>query len=328
MKKNVLVIGGAGYIGSHVCKALSTRGLSPVVFDNMEHGFERAVKWGPLVEGDILNTDLLEKTLRLYNPICVMHFAAYHDVRESAIVPEKYYSNNFSGTLSVLKAMIHCNVKYFIFSSSAAIYGLPEYTPIDENHPKNPINPYGRSKWIVEQMLTDFDHNNSLRFSSLRYFNAAGADVDGEIGEFLREGVSHLIPVTILAAKKRIPMTIFGDKHPTFDGTPIRDYVHVMDLAEAHILALEWLIKNDKSNQFNLGSESGFSVRQVISAVEKALGTNVPNKVGPANAYDPPILVANSSKARDVLGWNPKFSDLTTIIESSCKWMESQLALV
>lgn len=325
MTETIIVIGGAGYIGSHVCKALKNHGFIPVVYDNMCQGHPWAIKWGPGVKGDLLNSGWLEHAFEEYQPAGVIHLAAFHNVRESARKPEKYYTNNFQGTLSILKVMKNTGVDCLVFSSSAAVYGSPRYTPIDEEHPKAPLSPYGRSKWFVEQMLLDFDLAQNVRSVSLRYFNAAGADLEGEIGE-AHEPEAHLIPLSILAALgEKPPLTIFGDDHETPDGTPIRDYIHVTDLAEAHVLSLKWLFRNKASLALNLGSGKGYSVKEVVEMTEEVAGVPVPCKMGVRSLYDPPILVADPSRAIDLLGWEPCYSDLKTIIETAYRWHQAQV---
>jgi UDP-arabinose 4-epimerase len=320
----VVVVGGAGYIGSHICKALKIHGFLPVVYDNMSQGHPWALKWGPIADGDLLNSNLIEQALNEFQPVGVIHLAAFHNVRESGLQPEKYYTNNVQGTLTLLKAMKRTGIDSLVFSSSAAVYGNPLYSPIDEEHPKNPLSPYGRTKWFTEQILTDFSDAQDLRSVSLRYFNAAGADLDVEIGE-AHEPETHLIPLAILAALgEKPPLTIFGEDHPTPDGTPIRDYIHVADLAEAHVLSLKWLLRNKTSITLNLGSGKGFSVKEVIETTEDVIGLPVPRVKGERSMYDPPVLVANSSKAAGFLKWTPCYSDLKTIIESAYRWHKTQ----
>lgn len=324
-ERRVLVTGGAGYIGSHVCRALSKSGFVPVAFDHIVSGHEWAVQWGPLIRGDLQNPETIAQALKEVQPVGVVHLAALHNVRESALLPAQYYTNNCLGTLALLKAMARTRVSHLIFSSSASVYGHPIYSPIDEEHPKNPISPYGRTKWFVEQMLADFGAAAPLYSVSLRYFNAAGAELEGEIGE-AHDPETHLIPLTILAAlKKRPPLTLFGEDHDTPDGTPIRDYVHVMDIAEAHVLALEWSLENKRSLTLNLGSGKGSSVKEVIAMSEKILKRPVPYTVSGRSSFDPPILVADPSLALEHLGWSPCLSDLQTIIESAASWHQKSV---
>lgn len=316
----VVVVGGAGYIGSHVCQELYENGLTPVVFDDMSGGHPWAVKWGPFIQGSIHDTAALKKVFEEYKPIGVMHFASFIDVRESLKNPGKYYHNNLSGTLSLLQAMVESGILTLIFSSSAAVYGIPAQVPIEEDHPKAPLSPYGRSKWMAEEMLQDFFRAHGLASVSLRYFNAAGADMGGLIGE-AHNPETHLIPLLLLTAlKKRPHLSLFGTDHNTPDGTPIRDYIHVMDLAEAHFKALEWLLKNRQATALNVGTGMGHSVREVIAAAEKTTGVKIPMEIGPRSPGDPPILVACSKKAKALLSWEPKYSSLNTILQSAWKW--------
>jgi len=278
---SILVTGGAGYIGSHTCKALAAAGYIPITYDNLISGHEWAVKWGPLEKGDILDSQRLAEVFEEYRPTAVMHFAAYADVGESLEQPLKYYENNVAGTLSLLEAMRDLDVKQIILSSTCATYGLPRSILISERHPQAPINPYGTSKLVCEKVLADCAAANGLRFISLRYFNAAGADPDGEIGEE-REVEGHLIPLTLsVAAGRRSRLTIFGSDYDTPDGTCIRDYVHVTDLAEAHVLALKALRGDTTVAAYNLGTGQGFSVREVIETAREVTGRIITVKEGP-----------------------------------------------
>jgi len=316
----ILVTGGAGYIGSHVCKALKRAGYVPVVFDNFQHGHDWAVKWGPFVKGDICDFDALDAAFQQYNPKGIIHLASFINVRESVKDPGKYYHNNLLGTLSLLEAAVRHQVLSFVFSSSAAIYGMPQKPSIDEDHPKAPINTYGRSKWMAEEMLRDFAAAHGLSSISLRYFNAAGADPEGELGE-AHNPETHLIPLALLALlKQNSRLSIFGTDHPTFDGTAIRDYIHVSDLANAHIKALEYLFENPQTLALNLGTGRGHSVRQVIDTIEHVTKSLVPLEISPRFLSDPPQLVADAQKARLLLNWNPQYSDLETIIETAWEW--------
>lgn len=317
-KKTVLVVGGAGYIGSHVCKALKEAGHVPVVYDNLSNGHSWAVKWGPLVIGDLFDTKALDATFQQYQPTGVIHLASFIDVKESMTDPDKYYKNNVEGTRRLLEAMVRNQVDQIVFSSSAAVYGSPSQVPIPENHDCQPINVYGKTKLIDEAMLADFFQKHQLRSVSLRYFNAAGADASAEIGE-AHPHETHLIPLAISAALHKAPFKIFGTDHPTPDGTPIRDFVHVTDLAEAHILALEWLLKGGTHISLNLGSGKGYSVQEVIGTIERIAGP-ISKEITPRNPYDPPSLVADISLAKETLKWTPSKSDLTTIISSALKW--------
>lgn len=316
---NILVVGGAGYIGSHVCKALKQAGFFPIVYDNLHNGHPWAVKWGPLVQGDLLDRAALDQAFQKYQPSAVIHLASYINVRESTTNPDMYYRNNVEGSRQLLEAMVDHKVDQIVFSSTAAVYGHPEQVPISEGHACEPINVYGKTKWLVEQMLADFFLAHQLRSVSLRYFNAAGADENGEIGE-AHTPETHLIPLAILAALGKNPsFKIFGTDHPTPDGTPIRDFIHVTDLADAHVQALQWLLKGGTKISLNLGSGKGYSLREVISAIEEKIGS-VPHEVVSRNPSDPPILIADISAAKQALNWTPCKSDLATIISSAVEW--------
>lgn len=316
----VLVTGGAGYIGSHACIALASAGYEPVVVDNLVYGHEWAVKWGPLERGDIGDRAFLDGVIRRHRPVAVMHFAAYAYVGESVTDPGKYYRNNVGGTLTLLEAMRDHAITSLVFSSTCATYGTPERVPIPETAPQNPINPYGASKLMVERMLRDFDAAHALRSIALRYFNAAGADPGGETGE-VHEPETHLIPLALDAAAGRGPgLTVFGEDYPTPDGTCVRDYIHVTDLAEAHVLALGKLQDGGGSDVFNLGTGHGVSVLELIAAVERVTGRKVPYTVGPRREGDPPALVSEGSRAMTELGWAPKLSDLDTIVSTAWAW--------
>uniref|UniRef100_UPI0017F578EB UDP-glucose 4-epimerase GalE n=1 Tax=Ramlibacter sp. TaxID=1917967 RepID=UPI0017F578EB len=280
--KTVLVTGGAGYVGSHACKALAAAGFVPVAFDNLSRGHRESVRWGPLVQGDILDRPALDAALRQYAPLAVLHFAAFAYVGESVTEPGKYYRNNVTGSLTLLEAMRHAGVHQLVFSSSCATYGVPRTPLLAEDHPQEPINPYGASKLMTERMLRDFDAAYGLRAICLRYFNAAGADPEGETGEE-HDPEPHLIPQILDTAAGRQPVaTIFGDRHATPDGTCVRDYVHVSDLAEAHVLALRALQDGCASTAFNLGNGNGFSVREVIDAARAVTGRPIAVRMGPA----------------------------------------------
>ena len=307
IKDSILVTGGAGYIGAHACKALARAGYSPITYDNMVYGHRSAVKWGPLEEGDITDCVRLEAVMRKYNPKAVMHFAAYAYVGESVEKPSKYYHNNVAGTLTLLESMRSCGIDKMIFSSTCATYGMPEQIPIPEDHPQNPINPYGRSKLMIEWILKDFAAAYDMRYVSLRYFNAAGADPDAEIGED-HDPETHLIPLVIdVATGKRDHLEIFGTDYDTPDGTCIRDYIHVTDLADAHLLALEYLMDGGESDVFNLGNGNGFSVREVIATALRITGCDIPCVESDRRPGDPPILIGSSDKIKKNLGWNPVY---------------------
>ena len=322
MNQNVLVVGGSGYIGSHACKALHKAGYTPVTFDNLVYGHRRAVKWGPLVVGDIQDRKALDHVFMEYKPAGIMHFAAYISVGESVDNPGKYYGNNVAGTISLLEAVRDYGVKSFVFSSTAATYGVPLKVPIPVDHSQNPINPYGWSKLMIEQILRDFEHAHGIKNACLRYFNASGADPDCEIGE-MHSPETHLVPLVIMAAQGLIPnIKVFGTDYPTPDGTAIRDYIHVSDLAEAHVGALEMLMAGKNSISLNMGTGQGHSVREVIAMVEKVSGLKVPYSETTRRAGDPPLLVADGSLAQDILGWKPRMSDLENIVTTAWKWHE------
>lgn len=321
-KERILVTGGAGYIGSHTCKALSRAGFEPVTFDSLVYGHEWAVKWGPLVKGDILDGQALDAVFAEYKPVAVMHFAAFAYVGESVSDPEKYYRNNVAGTLSLLSAMRRAGCANIVFSSTCATYGVPQDLPLREDHPQKPINPYGWTKLMMEQTLRDFDHAYAIKHASLRYFNAAGADPDGEIGED-HDPETHLIPLVIHATQgRRGHVEIFGTDYDTRDGTCVRDYIHVADLAQAHILALDHLRRKRESLTVNLGTGNGQTVREVIGAVEKVSGKITPVKEGPRRPGDPPGLYARADKAMELLGWKPALGDIETIVSTAWNWHE------
>lgn len=315
--KRVLVVGGAGYIGSHTAKALRQAGREPIVFDDLSSGHEHAVKWGPLVRGDIRDADALRAAIRRHQPDAVMHFAARIEVGEGEKKPLHFYDNNVAGALNLVRVMGEEGVNNLVFSSTCAIYGDPERLPLDEAHPKRPVSVYGRSKLMVETMLEDIARAEGLKFAALRYFNAAGADPDGEIGEE-HEPETHLIPNAIKASIGRGgAMKLFGTDYPTRDGSAVRDYVHVKDLAAAHILAADKLINGPDCLQLNLGSGQANTVREVLEAVERATGHRVPVIEQPRRAGDAVALYADPAKVRAALGWRPKHSDLDTIVSTA-----------
>jgi UDP-arabinose 4-epimerase len=320
MTKTVLVTGGAGYVGAHGCKALAAAGYEPVVFDNLAYGHEQAVRWGPLERGDIADRARLDEVFNRYCPLAVMHFAAFAYVGESVTDPGKYYRNNVGGSLSLIEAMVAHGVNKLVFSSTCATYGEPQEVPIRESEPQQPINPYGMSKLMVEHILADFDRAYGLRSVPLRYFNAAGASPEAEIGE-AHDPETHLIPLALDAVAGRGPeLTVYGDDYPTPDGTCIRDYIHVGDLASAHVLALEHLIEGGASRPFNLGTGSGISNREILDAVARVTGKAVPYRFGPRRPGDPPALVSDASRARSELGWVPQLSDIDTIVATAWAW--------
>ncbi|MEJ5361438.1 MAG: UDP-glucose 4-epimerase GalE [Spirochaetota bacterium] len=321
--KNILVTGGAGYIGSHVTRLLAKKGFTPIVYDNLSGGFRDFVLGFEFIEGDIGDFDKLVHVLSHYNIQCVMNFASFIAVGESVQYPLKYYENNVAKTLTLFEAMIKTNVKRFIFSSSAAVYGNPEIIPIPEESPMKPESPYGKTKYFIEEVLRDLSASDSFRAISLRYFNAAGADESGEIGES-HVPETHLIPLVIRAVlDPEYTVTIFGTDYNTPDGTCIRDYIHVNDLGEAHILALEKLLESCSSDVFNLGNGKGFSVKEVINSVRRVTGKEFSVKEGQRRPGDPAILVASSKKAMAQLHWQPVYTDIDTIVATAWKW-ESQ----
>jgi UDP-arabinose 4-epimerase len=317
---NILVTGGAGYIGSHAAKALANAGHNPVVLDNLNRGHKEAVKWGPLVIGDIGDRPLVAATLRQHRIDAVLHFAAYAYVGESMSHPGLYFENNTLGSLRLLEGMADAGVDKIIFSSTCATYGNPETIPIDELHPQRPVNPYGESKLIVEKFLRWFGQIHGLNWVALRYFNAAGADPGGEIGEF-HEPETHLIPLVLEAAHNPAqPVSVFGTDYPTPDGTALRDYIHVTDLADAHLRALDHLMKGGESGPINLGTGAGSTVQQVIDTVASVTGLPPAVKYADRRAGDPPALVANAARAAQVLGWTPTHSSLPEIIRTAWAW--------
>ena len=318
--KNILVIGGAGYIGSYMCKYLARNGYQPIVLDNLIYGHREAVKWGPFFEGSLADRNLLNRVFSEHEIAAVMHFASFCYVGESITEPAKYYHNNVAATIRLLQMMVEKNISNFIFSSSCATYGEPVEIPITEKHPQNPINPYGRSKLMVEQVLRDFRNAYDLKYISLRYFNAAGADPDGELGEdHMPE--THLIPLVLQTALgQREVLHIFGDDYPTRDGTCIRDYIHIDDLAQAHLLALEKLINKVGGGEYNLGNGNGESVKEVVKIAGKVTGKPIATRITERRVGDPAVLIGSSEKAIKELGWRPQFSDLDIIIETAWKW--------
>jgi UDP-glucose-4-epimerase GalE len=317
--RTVLVTGGAGYIGSHAAKALSRAGYRVVVYDNLIAGHREAIKYGPFVEGDIADVAAVRDAIRRHRIFAVMHFAAFLDVGESTREPARYYRNNVIGALGVLEAMAAESVGYFVLSSTCATYGEPRETPIPETHPQNPINSYGETKLAIERALPHFERAHGLRSVALRYFNAAGADPDGEIGEDHVPEI-HLIPRAIDAANGGQSLQLFGDDYPTPDGTCLRDYIHVSDLADAHVRALEVLIEKSKSGAYNLGTGVPHSVRQVIDTVERVTGRSVPWTLAPRRPGDPAALYAAVEKVQTELGWTPRFSDLESVVRTAWAW--------
>ncbi len=318
--KEILIVGGAGYIGSHMCKYLHNKKMSPIVLDNLSYGHREAVKWGRLYEGELDDQDLLTEIFNKHDIKAVMHFAAFCYVGESVTDPLKYYQNNVAATLGLLKGMLKHKIKHFIFSSTCATYGEPQKLPLTEDHPQNPINPYGRSKLMIEQILDDFDSAYGLKSVCLRYFNAAGADPDGELGEDHRPE-THLIPIVLQTAlKQRKELKIFGNNYPTEDGTCIRDYIHINDLAQAHYLALLHLLNDGASKKYNLGNNNGHSIMEVIKVSAKVSKKEIPYQFAERREGDPAILVGSSEKAIKELNWQPEFNTLKNIIETAWNW--------
>jgi UDP-glucose 4-epimerase len=322
-KPTILVTGGAGYIGSHAVLALQQSGYGVVVLDNLVYGHreivERSLK-AELIVGSTDDRPLLDQIFASHDIAAVIHFAAYAYVGESVTDPAKYYRNNVVGTLTLLEAMLAASIKNFVFSSTCATYGVPKTIPIPEDHPQAPINPYGASKLMVERILADFSAAYDLKSVYFRYFNAAGADPDGLTGED-HDPETHLIPLVLLTALgKREAISVFGTDYPTPDGTCIRDYIHVTDLATAHVLGLEYLLKGGSTEVFNLGNGSGFSVKQVIESAEQVTGRSIKVVEGDRRPGDPPALVGSSDKARQVLGWQPQYPDITEILTHAWKW--------
>ncbi|CAN7615413.1 UDP-glucose 4-epimerase GalE [Rhizobium leguminosarum] len=317
--ETVLVVGGAGYIGSHTCLDLANKGYTPVVFDNFSNGHREFVRWGPAEEGDIRDRARLDKVLAKHKPAAILHFAALIEVGESVKDPVSFYENNVIGTLTLLSAAQAAGINAFVFSSTCATYGLPQSVPLDETHRQVPINPYGRTKYIVEQALADYDQYRSLRSVVLRYFNAAGADFEGRIGEW-HQPETHAIPLAIDAALgRRQGFKVFGSDYETRDGTCVRDYIHVLDLADAHVRAVEYLLKGGDSVALNLGTGTGTTVKELLGAIEEVSNRPFPVEYIGRREGDSHTLVANNDKARDVLGWVPQY-DLSEIIRSAWDW--------
>jgi len=323
MTEAVLVAGGAGYIGAQTCKILSQNGFLPVTLDSLVTGYEAAVRWGPLVKADLRDDAAIQEAIRTWNIRSAIHFAAFSLVGESVTDPAKYYLNNVGAATAFAGSLVKGGVKAIVFSSTAATYGIPETTPIPETHPTRPINPYGDSKLAFEGALRWLDQAHSLRYTILRYFNAAGADPDGEIGES-HVPETHLIPLICQAAfGKGKPLTVFGTDYDTKDGTAIRDYIHVVDLATAHVAAIRRLLNGGDSQIFNVGTGEGVTVLDVLSSAKRTLNRDVPHNFGPRRAGDPVALVADVRKIRSMLDWTPVCSDLDTIIRTAAHWQES-----
>ncbi len=321
---NILVTGGAGYIGAQTCKALYMSGYTPVTIDNLVYGHRSAVRWGPFVEGDLADEELLCKVMHEYNVQAVIHFAAYAYVGESMQFPGKYFSNNVTNTINLLNAMVCCGIRKIVFSSSCATYGFPRQIPIAENHPQKPINPYGESKLFIEKALSWYKNADLIESVSLRYFNAAGADLAGEIGED-HVPETHLIPLVIEnALTSRNQVQILGTDYNTPDGTAVRDYIHVTDLGAAHIKALDYLLTGGSCIAVNLGTGRGYSVREVINMIENVSGKRINIKEASRRNGDPPVLVAQYDLANKLLDWEPQYSDLRSIITTAFQWHQKQ----
>ncbi|MBY3040990.1 UDP-glucose 4-epimerase GalE [Rhizobium laguerreae] len=317
MPRYILVTGGAGFIGSHICKALSRAGMIPVTYDNLSTGHADSVRWGPLIRAELADAAALRRTLAEFSPDCVIHCGANAYVGESVEMPRKYYRNNVVGSLTLLEACLDQDIDRIVFSSSCATYGVPASLPIREESPQHPVNPYGRTKLIFEMALEDFAAAYGIRFAALRYFNAAGADPDGELAE-RHQPETHLIPRALLAAAGRLErLDIFGTDYATEDGTCVRDYIHVSDLAQAHLAAVNHLLADGGSLSVNLGSGRGTSVREILEAIHRASGREVPVRYRSRRVGDPPILFANTARAKAELGFSPAFSDIDTIIRTA-----------
>ncbi|MFP4081629.1 MAG: UDP-glucose 4-epimerase GalE [Candidatus Aminicenantes bacterium] len=320
----ILIAGGAGYIGSHANKLLNQKGYQTVVLDNLATGHREFVKWGEFFLGDLADKEKMRRCFKKYPVEAVMHFSAFAYVGESVLHPDKYYKNNVINTLNLLEVMREFKVPYFIFSSSCAVYGEPQKLPLSEDHPRKPVNPYGRTKFMVEEILKDYDRAYGMKHINLRYFNAAGADPDGDIGES-HDPETHLIPLALQAASGIHPdIKLFGTDYPTKDGTCIRDFIHVTDLADAHIKALEHLRSTQRSGSFNLGNGKGYSVSEVLNMAGEVSGKKIKIVETERRPGDPPELVSDNQKAARVLGWQPRYPDLRVIMETAWKWHSRQ----
>ena len=324
MNKNILVTGGAGFIGSHTCKILHQAGYNPIVYDNLITGHRLFVKWGDFIHGDINDGNRLIEVFNRYRPAAVVHFAAHAYVGESVVKPAIYYKNNVAGTLSLLEAMRLASIDKIVFSSTCATYGIPDDLPIKESHLQAPINPYGRSKLMIENILQDYRTAYEFNYVALRYFNAAGADPETEIGED-HDPETHLIPLVLeTAAGKRDEIYIFGDDYETEDGTCVRDYIHVNDLASAHVKALEYLLNGGESDAFNLANGQGYSVQEIVDAAKSVTNVDFPVVIKPRRPGDPPTLIGDASKADKILGWKPEITNVEEIIDTAWRWVSKE----
>lgn len=319
----ILITGGAGYIGSHANRMMNEKGWETIVLDDLSDGHKESVVCGELVVGNFGDKDILDRIMTENRIDAVMHFAAFASVPDSVIRPARYYRNNVTNMQTLLDACVEHNIKYIVFSSSASTFGNPQYTPMDEKHPQAPINPYGETKLIGEKLLRDYERAYGIKYCAFRYFCAAGDSKDSLIGE-AHNPETHLIPVMVKAAMSGKPFKVFGNDYDTRDGSCIRDFIHVLDLAEAHYLGLKWIMKEDRSNIFNLGSNQGFTVLEMIEALKKVTGMNVPYEIAGRREGDPPVLVASNDKAKKVLGWNPKYSAIEDILMDAWNWENSR----
>ena len=323
--QNILVTGGAGYIGSHTAKALAAAGYTPIVLDDLSTGNLWAVQWGPLIQGNVADDSLVRRTIERYHIRAAIHLAASAYVGESMSNPRKYFHNNVRNSLAFLDTLLACGVDRLIFSSTCAVYGVPQTEALDEDHPQSPVNPYGDSKLFIEKACQWYEAAHDFRYVSLRYFNAAGADLSGVIGEN-HDPETHLIPLAIGTALGLHPeLRVYGTDFPTHDGTAVRDYVHVSDIAAAHVSALQYLEAGGTSERMNLGSGKGVSVREVIQTVERISGASIPTREEQRRPGDPPALVASAKRAEKLLGWKPSFPDIESIISTAWKWSSAQL---
>ena len=327
MSNTVLVTGGAGYIGSHVCKALAVRGFNPVSYDNLCSGNKNHVLWGPLEIGDVRDETRLAEVIKLHRPEAIMHFAALIQVGESIVNPSKYYDNTVFGSFCLLNVARQHNIRQMVFSSTAAVYGIPNSDIISEDHPLRPVNPYGHTKLAMENMIRDYAAAYNLSYAILRYFNAAGADMSGEIGSAYKVD-THIIPLLMSIASGNLKeISIFGTDYPSPDGTAVRDYIHVQDLAEAHILALLHIREHHSRLTLNIGTGEGHTVQEVVNMARRITKHSIPTRSSPRRSGDPHKLVADATQARNLLNWQPLYSDLPTIVSSAWQWQQKKMGL-